>query len=1169
MLTAMPFIVFCNGALAVDCTPADIKVFTQEEVDNFQANHGPGCDTVTGELVIGNDVHFGSYSEIENLEGLSALKKILGGLVIEKTHNLADLDALANVTTINHSLQVTLNSELTSLKGLASLVEFGGDIDIEENPVLTDMGSFTFDEDTVGSINIENCDSLAEIAPLEGITSINGSLNLLGTSLTSLSALSELSNIGGSFALVGNDKLVDVDDLENLTRVGWVFFLGGGNDLLENFHGLRNLEYVGSNFVYQFGGVIKELVGFDSLKFVGYRLRIEINAGLERIDAFNSLEQIGWNLEIRVNRNLTQVEGFDSLARVGNDFILEENSSLVHLNNFDVPPTIEGSFVIESNDALTDLGALSAVEKLGQSVALRENAMLENVDWLSTFDVIYNSLELYSNPMLSDLSGLANLTAIGDTFHISGSPNLEDLDDLSNLTFVGGAISIYGNDGLVSLAGLNNLDNFSGSVGISRNQKLTELFTLNDNVHLHSYSLYRNLALSDLSPLSGLNTLEGSLYIQDNPLITNLQGLNELESIGGSLTFYDSSGLVDLEALSNLKSVGDGLTILGNDQLKSLNGLQGVKHLNTIRIEENTQLTDISALSNIKNLGEKLDADCGVLPSYQNFSTTRCQALKITDNPALGSLAGLQNFESANGHVVIWNNPNLASCQSLTQLTDEEDDGHAGPGPGVTGVVPDVNGLLAIQDNHPACMEIPYGTPVLPEYCQPDNISLYSAFGFDNFQERYRSDPDQPCTKVVGDLTISPYVGVENLDGMSDLTFVGGNLSINGNIEPIDTAGLSNLEQVKGGLYFGFNPKIADLNGFWGLKEVGGDLVIDYNDELRSIASLANLESVGGVLDISNNPLLSDCLSLEQVLDHVDDGMAGPGSQPTPDVSGAVLLEENAEGCNSLEQLAPKPSLSSTIIGSWYDPERAGTGFMLHGVSDDLAIGYYYGFDKIGGRFWLIGVHEGPISWGKPIVFDANYVTGGTFGSFDSSEVDEQPWGEIELLNPTCNGASMTMTGAFPAGGTAWNQGEQTIRLAPTAGFRCDADYTQQPTDGLTGSWYDPETSGQGFAVHKVNSNTGVVYFYGFDDEGAPLWLIGVWDSEVRFGSQIVMQMNQVTGGTFRNINPDEMIETRWGGLRIRFDSCSSAWAELSGEDGTHEFALIQLAGSEGIECTE
>ncbi len=71
------------------------------------------------------------------------------------------------------------------------------------------------------------------------------------------------------------------------------------------------------------------------------------------------------------------------------------------------------------------------------------------------------------------------------------------------------------------------------------------------------------------------------------------------------------------------------------------------------------------------------------------------------------------------------------------------------------------------------------------------------------------------------------------------------------------------------------------------------------------------------------------------------------------------------------------------------------------------------------------------------------------------------------------------------------------------------------------------------------------------------------------YGSELEVPMNQVTGGTFGFVDPDEIVESEWGVLRLRFDGCSVAWAELSGDDGTQEFNLVQLAESAGLECAE
>ena len=62
--------IFSAPASAQDCTPDDITLSSQAEVDNFQVNHGP-CDTVTGDLKI-------SGNDIVDLSPLSALTTVGG-----------------------------------------------------------------------------------------------------------------------------------------------------------------------------------------------------------------------------------------------------------------------------------------------------------------------------------------------------------------------------------------------------------------------------------------------------------------------------------------------------------------------------------------------------------------------------------------------------------------------------------------------------------------------------------------------------------------------------------------------------------------------------------------------------------------------------------------------------------------------------------------------------------------------------------------------------------------------------------------------------------------------------------------------------------------------------------------------------------------------------------
>ena|SRR5688572_12397924 len=76
----------------------------------------------------------------------------------------------------------------------------------------------------------------------------------------------------------------------------------------------------------------------------------------------------------------------------------------------------------------------------------------------------------------------------------------------------------------------------------------------------------------DLSPLSNLTSIIGSLTIMDTDILTSLTGLDNLTSTG-SLNLTSNSGLSDISALSNVTSLGM-LSVSQNNSLIDLSGLQ-------------------------------------------------------------------------------------------------------------------------------------------------------------------------------------------------------------------------------------------------------------------------------------------------------------------------------------------------------------------------------------------------------------------------------------------------------------------------------------------------------------------------------------------------------------------------------------------------------------------
>lgn len=120
---------------------------------------------------------------------------------------------------------------------------------------------------------------------------------------------------------------------------------------------------------------------------------------------------------------------------------------------------------------------------------------------------------------------------------------------------------------------------------------------------------------------------------------------------------------------------------------------------------------------------------------------------------------------------------------------------------------------------------------------------------------------------------------------------------------------------------------------------------------------------------------------------------------------------------------------------------------------------------------------------------------------------------------------------------------------------------------GLTGLWYEPATSGQGFSFNWIAGDTLALAFYGHRDNGANLFLTGVRAGRFGYGETMEIPLTATSGGRFSDFDRNAIHNTTWGTLTLRFDSCSSAQARLVGADGTKEMQLLRLALAPDLPC--
>ena len=256
----------------------------------------------------------------------------------------------------------------------------------------------------------------------------------------------------------------------------------------------------------------------------------------------------------------------------------------------------------------------------------------------------------------------------------------------------------------------------------------------------------------------------------------------------------------------------------------------------------------------------------------------------------------------------------------------------------------------------------------------------------------------------------------------------------------------------------------------------------------------------------------------------------------------------------------PVPRLGA-VTGSWYDPVTSGQGFVLHAVDDSRTVFSFFGFEDDSSPLWLTGVSEDPLETAHSTEFTMYINSGGDFGSFYPDQISEEEWGTMKITFDTCSKAVAELAGL---------SGQQTlnlVRLARLEGMECDQKVPPKPASaGITGSWFDPATSGQGLVLHSINDEQLVVSFYGYKDNSERLWLIGAYSGQVQMGESLVIDMVFTAGGSFGGFNTEDITEHTWGTLSIEFENCNNATATLDGIDGRQTMNITKLAGLQGSE---
>jgi len=237
---------------------------------------------------------------------------------------------------------------------------------------------------------------------------------------------------------------------------------------------------------------------------------------------------------------VTNFAGLDSLEETGvifaNDFWVEYNSILVNFSGLSKLRMSRGSVQIDNNNSLTSLDGLdSYIAASAGSIRIGECPKLQNVNGLKNLAFVGEDFYIIDNSSITDITGLANLSQVYGRLYIDNNASLTNLNGLGKIQTLPTGVDISNNAVLRDISGLGNLTLIGGPLGygisgitINGNAVLNDLSAFNNITSVDYVEINNNGLLKNLAGFSNLQTVNSSIQITYNPMLSEFCGLKNL-----------------------------------------------------------------------------------------------------------------------------------------------------------------------------------------------------------------------------------------------------------------------------------------------------------------------------------------------------------------------------------------------------------------------------------------------------------------------------------------------------------------------------------------------------------------------------------------------------------------------------------------------------------------
>ena len=827
----------------------NITLRTQAEVNEFISN----TTVILGNLTIGY-ASGNSQSDITDLTPLRNMTHITGDLRIQQNRHLVNLNDLDNLQSIGGYFSLSRNVELTTLGNFSNLRSIGGGFFVSS---ITTLGNFSNLRSIGGGFSVSSITTLGNFTNLQSIGGnfwVNSNVEL-----TTLGDFPELQSIGGNFSVSSNAQLTDLGDFPVLQSIGGGFFVLY-NDKLTSLGSFSTLTSIGIGRVY----VPSEGQTVDSVSIV-----VENNNNLLLCTVLEKFLSTGENAVtggIYIQNNATgcqtteEINNPSPVLLVNNRIFARRDSTTT---SFNIYANIRWKLV--ASDDATWITSLSSGSNTHSFPYYRGND--------ATITLIHTRAP-DETPRRTTLT----LTAIDE--------NGDELVDISSITIHFTQLSTF-YEGDITLRSQEEVNEFiSNTAGILGN--LTIGYTSGRSQN----------NITDLTPLSNVTDITGSLRIEYNKQLVNLNGLNKLQSIGGYFSLSRNDSLTTLGNFTNLQTIGENFSVSSNAQLTTLGNFTNLQSIGGFSLSRNNSLTTLGNFTNLQSIGGHVDVNNNDrLTTLGDFSglQTIGRHVDVNNNDRLTTLGNFSTLQTIGENFSVSSNAQLTTLGNFTNLQS------IGGYFRVTG-----NFELTTLGNFSALQTIGENFSV------SSNAQLTTLGNFTNLQSiggYFRVTGNFELT-TLGNFSALQTIGggfsvsrLTTLGNFSNLRSIGGGFSVSS----ITTLGnFSNLQTI-GGYFQLSGTRLTTLGNFTDLQTIGGYFQVNSNRELGSLGSFPNLTSIGiGRVYIPSLGEIRDTVSIvvennnNLVLCTVLENFLPTGTHV---VTGDIYIQNNAMGCKTTEEI--------------------------------------------------------------------------------------------------------------------------------------------------------------------------------------------------------------------------------------------------------------------------